>query len=166
LMGLWPYSRDEAGSQRNFEIAVSASGQYVAASGHRTTHLYVRGIESGREYPALGASIAFSPDEKLLASGYSILNLETGNIIKLEVSSDLECSDYEHKTPAFSPDGQIMAAMACDYLVFWRVSDGAFLAKLDNPYKIFQVKFSPDGTFLVGRGEGVINQWGLPALTP
>jgi WD40 repeat protein len=128
--------------------------------------LYVRGIDNGRAYPSLGSSIAFSPDEKSLASGFRILDLETGDVIELEDTSDPLCSPDSFSAPAFSPDGQILAVEACSQLRIWRASDGTLLAALDDPFASAKLKFSPDGTFLVGRGIGNINVWGISALRP
>jgi WD40 repeat protein len=159
----WKYRQE---GYKAFDVAVSPTGQYVAASSSFRTHLYVRGVESGRTYPSLGASIAFSPDERSLASAFLILDLETANAIELEGTSNPLCSPDSFSAPVFSPDGQILAVAACSQLRFWRASDGVLLAELDDPYASFELTFSPDGTFLVGRGIGNVNVWGIKKLAP
>lgn len=144
-----------------FKVAVSPSGQYVAGTNHSTTYLWVYGIESGRRYPALVSPIVFSPDEKYLASStQGILDLETGRLIGLEREEEAWFFDI---TPAFSPDGQILTAE--DHgtmdMYFWQVSNGVLLAKLNDPDSSYKFVFSPDGTFLVGLGEGFVNVWGI-----
>lgn len=154
----WKYHRE---GHKEFDVAVSSTGQYVAASSSFKTHLYVHGIESGRTYPSLGANIIFSPDERLLASALRILDLETAKVIELEDNNDPLCSPDSFNAPAFSPDGQILAVAACSQLRFWRASDGALLEELDDPYASFEITFSPDSTFIVGRGVGNTNVWGI-----
>lgn len=148
----------------DFKVAVSPSGQYVAATNPSRTYLWVHGIESGRQYPALVSQIAFSPDEKYLASASGIVELETGRLTLTELEEDLRYSPY-HSTPAFSPDGQILAAEVDGTLRFWQVNNGTLLAKLDDPYfSSYKLIFSSDGTFLVGLGEGSVNVWGITEM--
>jgi WD40 repeat protein len=128
-------------------------------------HLYVRGVDTGQTYPSLGARLAFSPDERLLASAFRILDLETAHVIELEGSSDLQCSPESFSTPVFSPDGKIVVVATCGQLRFWRTSDGSLLAKLDDPYSSYKLKFSPGGTFLVGSGIGNASVWGIKEIT-
>jgi WD40 repeat protein len=159
----WKYHQE---GYKEFDVAVSSSGQYVAASSSFKTHLYVHGIESGRSYPSLGASINFSPDERLLASALRILDLETAKVIELEDNNEPLCSPDSFSAPAFSPDGQILAVAACSQLRFWRTSDGALLEELDDPYNSFEITFSPDSTFIVGWGIGNVDIWGIEKNVP
>jgi WD40 repeat protein len=159
----WNYYQE---GYRAFQVAVSPSGQYVAASSSLKTHFYIHGVENGRTYPALGAKPAFSPDEKKLASAFRIIDLETANVIELEDTDDPACSPESFSAPAFSPDGQVLAATTCGQLRFWRTSDGALLAELEYPFGSDELKFSPDGTFLVGHGMGNASVWGIKEIAP
>jgi WD40 repeat protein len=144
-----------------FNIAISPSGNLVASTSRDSTHLWVNGIKSGRQYPTLTFKISFSPDEKYLASVNGILELETGRLTTTEKEDDLEYYP-EPSIPAFSPDEQILAAELDGTLRFWQVSDGALLAKLDDPgLSTKELIFSSDGTLLVGLGEGFVNVWGI-----
>jgi WD40 repeat protein len=109
--------------------------------------------------------IAFSPDERYLASAFGILILETGQVIDLE---EHDISTYTQGNPAFSPDGQILAAESRGILRIWRVSDGSLLTQLDDPNATFRPKivFSPNGTLLFGLGDGFVNIWGIRETIP
>jgi WD40 repeat protein len=144
-----------------FNVAVSPSGQYAAATSPFQTYLWVHGIESGRQYPELRSQMAFSPNEKYLASTSGIIDLATGQITFTELEDDLRYYPY-YSAPAFSPDGQILAAEIDGTLRFWQLNNGALLIKLDDPdFSNDKMIFSPDGTFLVGLGEGFVNVWGI-----
>ncbi|MGB7876111.1 MAG: WD40 repeat domain-containing protein [Anaerolineales bacterium] len=144
-----------------FHIAVSPTGYYVAATSGSNTYLWVHGIKSAQTYPPLISRIAFSPDEKYLASVNGILDLETGHIDAIAIEDDFQNYPY-HTRPVFSPDGQILAAEVDGTLRFWNTGSGALLAKLDDPdFTNYELIFSSDGRYLVGLGEGFVNVWGL-----
>jgi len=154
----WDFFQEE---YNDFNVAVSPSGKYVAATNRLHTYLWVNGIKSSQIYPPLISHIVFSPDEKYLASVNGILNLETGEITALEIGE--EFYPY-YTTPAFSPDGQILVAEVDGTLRFWNTSRGALLAKLDDPdFTNYELVFSSDGRYLVGLGDGFVNVWGQAA---
>jgi WD40 repeat protein len=146
----------------SFNMAVSPSGQYVAATNRLHTYVWVNGIKSSQIYQPLISRIVFSPDEKYLASVNGILNLETGHVTAIAIEEDFENYPY-HTKPAFSSDGQILVAEVDGTLRFWNASSGALLAKLDDPdFTNYELIFSTDGRYLVGLGEGFVNVWGQP----
>jgi WD40 repeat protein len=170
--GLYQSWKDYQDESSGFEVAISPSGQYAAASSREKTHLFVRGVKTGPNYRRLEGKLAFSPDERSLASNFLILNLDTADVIKLEGSRKLQsgpahyCPPEFTSLPTYSPDGQILAYAACGKLFFWRASDGSLLAKTNDPYFSDELQFSPDGTFLLAEGTGNASVWGIPGNTP
>jgi WD40 repeat protein len=171
-LDLYQNWKDYQDQSSEFEVTISPSGQYAAASSREKTHLFVRGVETGRTYRRLEGKLAFSPDERSLASNFLILNLDTAHVIKLEGSRKLQsgpahyCPPEFTSLPTYSPDGQILAYAACGKLFFWRASDGSLLAKTNDPYFSDKLQFSPDGTFLLAEGTGNASVWGIPSNTP
>jgi WD40 repeat protein len=170
--GLYQSWKDYQDESSGFEVAISPSGQSAAASSREKTHLFVRGVKTGRTYRRLEGKLVFSPDERSLASNFLILNLDTADVIKLEGSRKLQsgpahyCPPEFTSLPTYSPDGQILAYAACGKLFFWRASDGSLLAKTNDPYFSDELQFSPDGTFLLAEGTGSASVWGIPGNTP
>jgi WD40 repeat protein len=147
--------------ETHFKLAVSPSGQYVAATNPSNTYLWVHGFKSEQQYPGFNSHIAFSTDEKYVGSFDGILELETGHITEIEDDNlYINCC----MVPVFSSDGKIMAGEDMyGVLHFWQVSNGALLAELDNSnIAVRKLFFSPDGIFLVGLGSGYIEVWGIP----
>jgi WD40 repeat protein len=152
-------------SSGEFRIAVSPSGKYVAETSRSRTYLWVNGIQSEGKYSPLSLQIAFSPDEKYVASASSILNLETGQVTATELVGEEDTYGVLNE-PVFSPDGQILAAEMYGTISLWQVSNGALLTKLNDPYgSDRKLIFSPDGAFLIGLGESSISVWGIPQGT-
>jgi WD40 repeat protein len=111
-------------------------------------------------------SVVFSPDGLTFASGgdttIRLWRLSDATVIRtFPVQNPVE-------TLAFSPDGQMLAAVLGQYgnnLMIWRVSDATLLRTIDaDPNAFVQgVAFSPDGnTILTGSGYSFrIRQWQL-----
>lgn len=120
-------------------------------------------------------SIAFSPDDALLASGSDdgfvrIWDLASGNFIA-ELS---EVTASQVLSIAFSPDGQQLASgdhgtlNVSNTIKLWEVASGEELFSLSlptygmvaDPDAVWSVNFSPDGKLLAsGSYSGVIKLW-------
>ncbi len=121
-------------------------------------------------------SIAFSPDDKLLASGtdseFQLWRTSDGSLIytinlpainMANISKNMvEVNDI--KSIAFSPDGNVVAYGRVDgSLFFFRTSDGTLLQAINAHNKsIISLAFSPDGFFLVSSSaDRTIRLWGV-----
>ena len=109
--------------------------------------------------------IAFSPDNKTLASSSfdgSILlwNLETGSQIAL-----LKANNSAVRTMAFSPSGQLLASGGEDgYITIWDLSSMEPIQYLGGHNSwVLGVAFSPDGKQIVSGGnDSTFRFWGVP----
>jgi WD40 repeat protein len=115
-------------------------------------------------------SLAFSPDEQLLAAGGNKVYLvDTRNrkvVRTLEHAQDLVTS------LAFSSDGRLLVAASLDGVVrLWQMADGKLARELPKQKRaILAVAFSPDGALLATAGaDKVVRLWrvadGKPAQT-
>ncbi len=110
------------------------------------------------------ASVAFSPDGNLLATG------DTNGEIRLYQVSDwtqlLICKEHTNWVPslAFSPDGTILASSSSDHTVkLWDAITGQCLQTLQgHEHEVWTVAFSPDGNTLVsGSNDRTIRLWSV-----
>lgn len=117
-------------------------------------------------HSAIVKSIAFSPDEKLLASGGA------DNTVKLwDVASGKELRTFyghsnEISSVAFSPDGTMLASAGWDFrIILWNTSSGKEIKRLmGHPEMINSVAFSPNGKTLASRSNGeIIKLWDVQA---
>ncbi|OHB76631.1 MAG: hypothetical protein A2W31_10535 [Planctomycetes bacterium RBG_16_64_10] len=102
------------------------------------------------------ASLAFSPDGAILASG------GPGEAIKLwNVATHAQQGALKHgvrdqiwgKSVAFSPDGKILASGGSDRTVkLWDVATGTLMGTLPHDLPVASVAFSPDGKTLAAAG--------------
>jgi eukaryotic-like serine/threonine-protein kinase len=107
-----------------------------------------------------GASVAFSPDGKLLASGSGGGVDGPGEVRLWEVATGREKFNLKgHGSPvrsaAFSPDGKLLASVGRGEVKLWDVATGQKRADLRGHTRpILCVAFSPDGKLLAsGAGE-------------
>ena len=104
-------------------------------------------------------SLAFSPDEKMLAGGAA-----TGSVIVWDVEKKEELPlNFRHNgtvnSVAFSPDNQLIVSGGDDQLIVWNVQTGKRTQLGDVPHTT-AVAFSPDGnTVASGDGEGNVKLW-------
>jgi WD40 repeat protein len=105
-------------------------------------------------HPDLIHDLAFSPDEKMLAScGYDKLiklwDVPSGK----EVRTLREHSDSVYAV-AFSPDGKLLASAAADRAVkLWEAATGRLLYTLGEPTDwVYAVAWAPDGRHLAAAG--------------
>ncbi|AFY43685.1 NB-ARC domain-containing protein [Nostoc sp. PCC 7107] len=110
------------------------------------------------------ASVAFSPDGKLLATG------DTNGEIRLYQVSDwrqlLICKGHTNWVPSliFSPDNSILASSSSDHTVkLWNVITGQCLQTLQgHKHEVWTVAFSPDGNTLIsGSNDHKIKLWSV-----
>ena len=106
-------------------------------------------------------SVAFSPDEKFLASGS-----EDNKVKVREVGSWREVAILEHGSPvlsiSFSPDGRFLASGCKDRKVRIWLTGGPWpeFATFQHGSAVWAVSFSPDGIFLAsGCEDGTVNVW-------
>jgi WD40 repeat protein len=143
-----------------FSIAVAADGKTVAAGGglwDRPGEIGVWNLETGQPLqrftePLGVASVAFSPDGKLLASGSW-----SGHVRIRDWSAAIELADFDQPgvaRVAFAPDGKLLAtATERNTCQLWDVAAGKLVADLDGDLMRFHcVQFSPDGTKLLAGG--------------
>ena len=112
------------------------------------------------------ASAAFSPDDRILA---------TGTIFGRVMLWDAEDGDFlrelvGHKQAvgglAFPPDGRTLASASDDQTVkLWHLATGRELLTIKMPFRMHQVAFSPDGRTLIGVSQGhALKVWRVPSL--
>ncbi|RLG04612.1 MAG: hypothetical protein DRN68_09640, partial [Thaumarchaeota archaeon] len=112
-------------------------------------------------------SVAFSPDERLLASGSSdktikLWNVETGKCIRTLTGH----ADSVYSV-AFSPDGRYLASGSWDKTIkLWDVGTGECIRTLEgHKGYVFSVTFSPDGRYLAsGSYDGTVLIWDVEAI--
>jgi WD40 repeat protein len=123
--------------------------------------------------PPINATIDYSPDGALLATGefYADYRIRIRNAADFSVLRTLDGhiaapNDFGTFSVRFFPDGSLLASGGVDGKVkVWRVSDGALLQTLsigtELTPNVFTVAFSPDGQFLAAGTDALrtINVW-------
>ena len=122
--------------------------------------------------PYLPASVAFSPDGKMLAIGYLEGYLQLWDLGEEQLIRELEGYQGEVQDLAFSPDGKTLAAIFGypDIAIqLWKVPEGERLFSIKGrewTYEFSQVVFSPDGQTLAsvsknedGMSLGMVALW-------
>jgi len=146
-------------------VTVSRSGQYWAAAGRRgevrlwrefgqTLHL------AWQAHTDIVMSLAFSPDERRLASGSF-----DGSVKLWDVESRALLWSGRHPKStlclALAPDGQQLASGGSDGTVrCWEAQLGTPVQELPHPGAVFALAWSPDGRLLAsGDTLGTIRLW-------
>src|SRR6185312_1267404 len=134
-------------------VAVSRSGRYWAAGSQRgEVRVWRVGREAGQTlhlvwqaHTDIVVSLAFSPDERTLASG--------------SLDGSIKLWDVESGSPlwivgpikgvlsvAFAPDGRMLASSGNEMTVrFWDVRHGTTFEDVPHPGPAFSLAWSPDG---------------------
>jgi WD40 repeat protein/transcriptional regulator with XRE-family HTH domain len=146
-------------------IAISQSGQSWAAAGRRGEVRLWRG--AGRTlhrvwqaHTDIVGDLAFSPDERLLASGGADGSVKLWDI---ESGAALWSAGQTSTTTclAFAPDGGLLASASYDGKVrLWNPKLGTLLEEVPHPDPVYGLAWSPDGHLLAtGAGVGTIRLW-------
>ncbi len=146
-------------------VAISPSGHYWAAGSKRGEVRVWR--EAGQSlhlawqaHTEFVWTLAFSPDERLLASGTPDGSLKLWDV----ESGALLWSSWQtrgNNRLAFSPDGELLASAGGDATVrFWDAKLGTCLQELPHPGPVFGLAWSRDGGLLAsGDFAGTLRLW-------
>jgi WD40 repeat protein/transcriptional regulator with XRE-family HTH domain len=151
-------------------VAISQSGQSWAAAGRRGDVRLWRGAGERlhRVWPAHTDNVvclAFSPDERLLASGS---NDDSVKLWDVERGAPLWSAGQTIACLAFAPDGGLLASGGFDgKLRLWDAQQGTLLEAVPHPGPVFSLAWHPvwgtghpDGHLLAtGDGTGTIRLW-------
>jgi hypothetical protein len=139
----------------------------------QTRLYYTRTGDEKRTLQGVGdmASVAYSPDGRLLATGSGAL-LESGTVRMMDaatLSTRLELQGFHGDVQglAFSPDSRQLLTGSLDRAVkLWDAATGRTLLSLDGQGEVFSVSYAPDGTLIAaasgsaGSGEpGHVSVW-------
>ena len=162
--------------KRVTEMAVSDDGKLVATSGGTDDRIIIWDVANGRRLHELRgneggmASLAFSPDARMLASGGAV-----GHLRLWDTASGVRLAELTDKAAligalAFSPDGRVLAAATLESTVqIWDVPRRTVVGELPKAPEggIFSVAFSPDGkTLAYGTREGAVVLSDVATRTP
>jgi WD40 repeat protein len=111
------------------------------------------------------SGIAFSPDDKILASANSDKSIKLWQIPSGKLLATLNGHTGAIRTINYSPDGKLLATTGFDQtLKLWHVSNNGgsevFRTIISSVYVVNGIAFSPDGKYLVtGDQNGSIKLW-------
>jgi WD40 repeat protein/predicted Ser/Thr protein kinase len=152
-------------------VAFAPLGKTLAAeSGSYTVRLW--NLANGRAkaiFRNVHAPLAFSPDEKILATGVYFPGSRATDLKLWDVATRQELARLQGHTQrvltlAFAPKGRMLASAGVDGLVkLWEVPSGRPLATLSAHKRgVYAVAFAPDGrTLASASSDGTVKLWQL-----
>lgn len=157
------------------DVAFSPDGIYLATSdGEGVVRLWelatsrlIRSFDAEFAH-SFGSenAIAFSPDAKLLAVGYTLWDVKSGKLVRqLELDEHVPPRETMSSSDAdFSPDGRLIAIATGLWQVgMWDTQSGRLVRKITATpagSEVVSVAFSPDGTLLAtGSTDGLTQLW-------
>jgi len=152
-------------------VAISQSGQYWAAAGRRGEVRLWRGVGQTlhrvwQAHTDIATALAFSPDERLLASG------STDGSVKLwDVESGAALWSGGHSGAiclAIASDGGLLASGGLDATFrLWDPKLGTLIQEVPHPGPVSALAWSPDGHLLAtGDDAGTIRLWEIGPSRP
>ena len=152
-------------------VTFSPDGKYLAvASSIGVTLLDPFNLTVVYSFDTTGSmtSIAFSPDDLLLASGSIDNTIKLWDVRSRTLVATLEGHSDVVRSVAFSPDGSLLASGSEDKTVkLWDMRSRTLVATLEgHSYDVNSVAFSPDGTLLAsGSNDSTIKLWDVKSRT-
>ncbi len=154
-----------------YGVSFSPQGERVAAKMYDVYQdlfsfwLVDSGQHDRTQYDWVGFS--FSPDGRFIAallengsSDKGELNIFDGNTLRWIKTLTKDADSFWYVNPAFSPDGQVLAASFGDQVVLWETQDWKELASLPASSHT-GLTFSPDGRILTTfTHSGLVQLWG------
>lgn len=156
-------------------VAFNSSGITIASGGYDEIAC-IWEVATGKKTATLKAkdpvgpgqgvfSLAFSPDDKLLACGVNhgvkVWNVATRKLAHVRLPKK-RCGSL-----AFSPDGKLLAWQASDNIVrIWDLASGKQNELVGHTDHVYSIAFSPNGNLLVsGSGDQTIRLWDVASIT-
>ena len=165
-------------------VAFSSDGRLVAFSGYKDG-VKLCDAASGRQIASLAAPeskgtdcLAFGPGDKFLVVAGVQGIITFWDVAKRRISHrwDAGKDEWIHMV-ALSPDGRLLATASAKQVLLWDIAAAKNVARFDatpntgqgTQFRIWALKFSPDGKMLVvgggGTGKGLLALLNLPVDT-
>jgi WD40 repeat protein len=159
---------------RNDCLTFSPLGRLLAVAGRGADHdgsVYLFDAKTGVRTDMLQGhtgnvhTVAFSPDEKWLASGGEDQTVRLYDLAKGGPGRVLRGHQGRVMAVAFSPDGATLATAAAEdeEIILWNVADGTEQARLKgHRIGVLALAFSPNGHYLASGGsDKIVRVWDM-----